>query len=184
MKIYTKTGDKGETSLLGGRRVPKDSLRIEAYGTVDELNTVLGICRSINIVKKIDTIIEDIQNDLFQFGTELASPTEYKSNSAFLSSSISRLEKSIDEIEPKLEPLKNFILPGGNKTASMLHFARTVCRRTERFVVRLSHEETVHKNSIVYLNRLSDLLFILARWTNTISNTSEQKWIQYRSKNS
>lgn len=178
MKIYTKTGDKGETSLFGGTRVPKHALRIEAYGTVDELNSVIGICRSMNTVQEIDGILDELQHDLFTLGADLATPHESLSSNVrrVSSSDALRLEKHIDDIESKIEPLKNFILPGGSKTASMLHFARTVCRRAERLVVHLAHEETIGNDPTIYLNRCSDLLFMLARRVNNLSNTPETKW--------
>jgi len=177
LKIYTKTGDKGETSLFGGKRVPKDSLRIEAYGTVDELNSVIGVCRSVNTVKEVDSILEEIQNDLFTLGADLATPQSSENKiQRIQSSDISRLEHHIDRIELLLEPLRNFILPSGNRAAAMLHLARTVCRRAERLVVKLAHEESINESSIVYLNRLSDLFFVLGRWVNTLSNTPEIKW--------
>ena len=179
MKIYTKTGDRGETSLFGGKRVPKDSLRIESYGTVDELNSILGICRSFNTVKEVDGILNQIQNDLFILGSDLATPASSSTkNPRIQASDIERLEKHIDAIEPIVEPLKQFILPGGSRTAAFLHFARTVCRRAERLIVRLQREDTaVDNNIIVYLNRLSDLLFMIARWVNALSNTPETKWV-------
>ncbi len=178
MKIYTKTGDRGETSILGGKRVPKDSLRIETYGTIDELNSSIGVCRSFNSVKEIDIILKEIQRDLFALGTELVSSLESKKKSKLHPSilAIKRMEQVIDELEPKLIPLKNFILPCGSQVAAMLHLARTICRRAERFVVRLSREEEVSSHPTIYLNRLSDFLFVLARWTNELSNTPEERW--------
>ena len=178
MKIYTKTGDKGETSLFGGKRVRKNTLRIETYGTVDELNSVIGICRSINTAKEIDTILEEIQNDLFTLGADLATPLDVnkKTVKRIELSSITRLEQHIDKLDPQLKPLKQFILPGGSRSAAMLHFARTICRRTERLVVQLSQVESIGENPIVYLNRLSDLLFVLARLSNVLSSTTESLW--------
>ena len=178
LKIYTKTGDKGETSLFGGKRVGKDTLRIEAYGTVDELNSLLGVCRSLNTAKEVDAILEQIQNDLFTLGADLATPQDSKAKAVkrISTSDTSRLEQHIDKIDPTLEPLKHFVLPGGSRTASMLHFARTVCRRAERLVVQLAREETIGEEPVIYLNRLSDLLFVLVRWVNTISNMHETKW--------
>ncbi|MFI5251074.1 MAG: cob(I)yrinic acid a,c-diamide adenosyltransferase [Bacteroidota bacterium] len=178
MKIYTKTGDKGETSLFGGRRVPKTSLRIEAYGTADELNSVIGLCRASNSANDIDIILEEIQNDLFALGTDLATPLDSKSKQIkrIAPSDIERLEKHIDDIDPYLELLREFILPGGNRAAATLHLARTVCRRTERLVVQLNKEEKINEYAVVYLNRLSDLLFVLARWSNALSHTPEVKW--------
>lgn len=184
MKIYTKTGDRGETSLFGGRRLPKDALRIEAYGTIDELNSILGICRSFNTDPQADDLLNEIQNDLFTLGADLATPQslENKSIPRIQSSDVSRLEKHIDTIEPKLEPLRSFILPGGDQTAAMLHHARTVCRRAERLVVRLVREEHVGEDNVIYLNRLSDLLFVMARWMNTQTKTPETKWTSKPSK--
>ena len=178
MKIYTKTGDGGETSLYGGRRVPKDSLRIEAFGTVDELNSLIGVCRSMNTAREVDIILGEIQNDLFTLGADLATPEESRGKSVqrIEASDVARLEKHIDEITPNLEPLNNFILPGGSRSAAMLHLARTVCRRAERLVVQLMREDKIGNHPLIYLNRLSDLLFILARRLNALSSTPETKW--------
>jgi len=176
MKIYTKTGDKGETSLHGGKRVRKDSLRIVTYGTVDELNSHLGVVRSFNTVKKIDVLLHDVQRDLFTLGADLATPAT--SGPARISQiEISRLEKDIDTFERELPELKHFILPGGNRTASMLHVARTICRRAERLAVRLSHRESLSSEPQIYLNRLSDFLFILARYSNMLGDSPEEEWI-------
>jgi cob(I)alamin adenosyltransferase len=178
LKIYTKTGDNGETSLFGGKRVPKDSMRIEAYGSVDELNSIIGVCRSINNVKEIDAILEEIQSDLFTLGADLATPFDnnLKDVKRIDKSFINRLERHIDKLDPQLKPLKQFILPGGDRTAAEIHLARTVCRRAERKVVHLSHTDSIGENIIIYLNRLSDLLFVLARWSNVQSNTIESMW--------
>jgi cob(I)alamin adenosyltransferase len=178
MKIYTKTGDKGETSLFGGKRISKSALRIEAYGSVDELNSVVGICRASNPAHQIDTILEEIQNDLFTLGADLATPFDAnaKQIKRITGEDSTRLEKHIDAIEPSLEPLKTFILPGGSRSAAMLHFARTVCRRAERLVVHLSEEENIGEQPVIYVNRLSDLLFMMARWANALSHTPEVKW--------
>lgn len=178
MKIYTKTGDHGETSLNGGKRVSKDNIRVEAYGTIDELNSTIGVCRSVNVIKSIDEILEKIQNDLFTLATDLATPTEKQQNDIVRidKPAVTNLEKQIDQYESQLVPLKKFILPGGNQIGAMLHLARTVCRRAERLVVKISHEELIGNHSIIYLNRLSDLLFVLARHANALSNTPEIKW--------
>ncbi|MBI5020465.1 MAG: cob(I)yrinic acid a,c-diamide adenosyltransferase [Ignavibacteriales bacterium] len=178
MKIYTKTGDKGETSLFGGKRLPKDSLRIETYGTIDELNSLIGLSRSLNEHQEIELLLCDLQSELFVLGAELATPTGVKNSSIkFLSTdNIIRFEKLIDDIEVRLPPLKNFILPGGNKCAAMLHYARTVCRRAERLLVRLTRDESVRDFPVIYLNRLSDFLFVIARLSNSLSNTPETKW--------
>ena len=179
MRIYTKTGDGGDTSLLGGERARKDSLRIETYGTVDELNSVIGVCRAQKIPKLIDIVLEEIQRDLFTLGADLATPLDVKKKSVkrIDKTHVTRLESHIDAIEPTLEPLKQFILPGGSEVAAMLHIARAVCRRAERLVVRLSHEEKIDEHPVVYLNRLSDLLFVLARKANALSKTPETKWL-------
>ncbi|MDD8017024.1 MAG: cob(I)yrinic acid a,c-diamide adenosyltransferase [Bacteroidota bacterium] len=179
MKIYTKTGDRGETGLFGGERVPKDALRIEAYGTVDELNSVLGIVRSLKPHRTIEKILAKVQNDLFVVGADLATP-KGKKNSVIpriKNSHASSLEKIIDALEENLHPLKTFILPGGSVIASHLHFARTVCRRAERQAVRLSRNEDIGDAIIIYLNRLSDLLFVLARFANHCEDHAETKWV-------
>ncbi len=178
MKIYTKTGDKGETSLFGGQRVPKGALRIEAYGTVDELNSVLGIVRSENTDSTIEKILGDLQAGLFDLGADLATPR------ASTSKQIKRidvndaqpLEKAIDSLEQNLKPLRGFILPGGSAVAAKIHFARTVCRRAERKVVQLARQEDIGDAIVVFLNRLSDLLFVLARHANQVANVSETEW--------
>ena len=178
MKIYTKTGDKGDTSLFGGQRVPKDALRIEAYGTVDELNSVLGLALSESTNLDIREILTSIQTRLFEVGADLATPrsVEKKQVRRVELRDVQQLEKIIDTLERELKPLKSFILPGGSGAASKLHFARTVCRRAERVVVRLSRNEDIGEAIIMYLNRLSDLLFVLARYTNSISKVPEVKW--------
>jgi cob(I)alamin adenosyltransferase len=180
MKIYTKTGDKGETSLYGGKRVSKTDFRIEAYGTVDELNSVIGLCIALNPPKKVNQILIKIQNQLFVLGADLASPaaqTKRQKVPRIKDEDIKYLEKSIDELEKIIEPLRSFILPGGSLIASYLHFARTVCRRAERQVVHLTKSELVGKLPTIYLNRLSDFLFVLARWVNKNQNIAETKWI-------
>jgi len=178
MKIYTKTGDKGDTSLFGGQRVPKDALRIEAYGTVDELNSVLGVVRADNANSAIDKVLGQVQNQLFNLGADLATPraNEKKSVKRIEWKDTRTLEKVIDSLEPKLKPLRSFILPGGLPTAARLQFARTVCRRAERIVVRLSRNEDIGEDITVYLNRLSDLLFVLARYANHVANVPETRW--------
>lgn len=178
MKIYTKTGDDGTTSLFGGERVPKDSLRIEAYGTVDELNSIIGLCRSLNPPRDVDPILTQLQQDLFTLGADLATPSDVttKGVKRLQSERIAAIEADIDRIDPMLQPLKHFILPGGSGSAAALHFARTVCRRAERNVVRLAASEDISPNVIIYLNRLSDYLFILARWMNQIEGKTETRW--------
>ncbi len=178
MKIYTKTGDKGDTSLFGGQRVPKDALRIEAYGTVDELNSVLGIVRADNKEKEIDEILEQVQNELFVLGADLATPrsSNTKQIRRVEPKDAVRLERVIDKLDAELKPLRAFILPGGSPVAARLHFARTVCRRAERAVVRLSRNEDIGEAITIYLNRLSDLLFVLARYANHCAGVAETKW--------
>ena len=178
MKIYTKTGDKGDTSLFGGQRAPKDALRIEAYGTVDELNSILGIVRADNTDPEINGVLTQIQNQLFDLGADLATPrsVEKKNIKRFDLKDAHSLEKIIDSLDTHLKPLKSFILPGGARVAAGIHFARTVCRRAERAVVRLSRNEDIGEGIIIYLNRLSDLLFVLARYANHKADVPEMKW--------
>ncbi len=178
MKIYTKTGDKGETSLFGGERVSKDDLRIEAYGTVDELNAIIGTARAFNDNMQVDVILGGIQEQLFVLGADLATPSS-AANAAIpriTADDAVSLEKKIDEIEKELTPLKSFVLPGGSKSGSLLHNARTVCRRAERRVVSLRKTNGASQESAVYLNRLSDFLFVLARFANKTSKVSETLW--------
>ncbi|MGE5402483.1 MAG: cob(I)yrinic acid a,c-diamide adenosyltransferase [Ignavibacteriales bacterium] len=188
MKIYTKTGDKGETGLFGGGRVPKDHLRIEAYGTVDELNSIFGIIIAEIKDEGLKTLLEGIQSQLFTVGSDLAAPKD-KENSAFRiprveKSFIEEAEKAIDLYSEKLDELKNFILPGGSRGAAYLHLARTVCRRAERCVVSLNKTVETGENIIVYLNRLSDLLFVLARYENKISGIPDVIWKKSGDRNS
>jgi len=180
MKIYTKTGDNGETSLFGGGRVPKNNLRISAYGSVDELNSIIGIAVTEALNAEVKEILVSVQNDLFTLGSDLASPVE-KENKNFViprigKDKIEKLETLIDSIEYKLPELRNFILPGGSKGASLIHFARTVCRRAEREAVSLLKSVDIGTNPVVYLNRLSDLLFVLARFENLSSGYPDIEW--------
>jgi cob(I)alamin adenosyltransferase len=175
VKIYTKTGDDGTTSLFGGERVPKDALRIEAYGTVDELNSLLGLARAFGPPEQIDDIVRELQNELFTLGADLATPAA-KMVRRIDADASALLERRIDRFDAELPPLKNFILPGGVQAAAVLHLARTVCRRAERLVVRLSRTEQDLGAVLVYLNRLSDLLFVLARATNALSNVKDIPW--------
>ena len=165
-KIYTKGGDKGYTSLVGGKRVKKSSYFIEAIGNVDELNAFLGY--TINYLKSDKKkIIQNIQNDLFDMGADLATPFSKKKNTIRLSNSqTAYLEKAIDKINAKLKPLTSFILPGGDKISSLYHLARTICRRCEISIVQLSEKVKINTEILKYINRLSDLLFVLARQTN------------------
>ena len=180
MKIYTKTGDRGDTGLFGGPRVSKDAPRIEAYGTVDELNSVLGVIRaSGGIDAELDALLQRIQNELFNLGAQLATPDPAAHQTDLLGASqIEALEKAIDTWEVTLAPLAQFILPGGTLAAAYLHLARTVCRRAERRLVSLVLEagETVSLDTVIYLNRLSDLLFVLARRANQAAGTKDTFW--------
>jgi len=171
-KVYTKTGDKGLTSLVGGERVSKASLRVDSYGDVDELNAVLGIIRSQGVDDEINSLIVKIQNDLFIMGADLASPMDIEVPRVS-AESVENLETVIDKFLDELEPLKEFILPSGNVGGSYLHFARTVSRRAERKVVKLMEQEDIGENILIYLNRLSDLLFVLARIENKRGNFKE-----------
>jgi cob(I)alamin adenosyltransferase len=175
MKIYTKTGDAGETSLFGGARVRKDDGRIEAYGTIDELNSFLGVARAAWPSASIDAQLHAVQSDLFDIGAHLASP----GSSRFAgpdAARIAALEQSIDAMESELAPLKTFILPGGSLAASHLHVARTVCRRAERLVVALRDADDATTRSIAYLNRLSDFLFVAARYANLHAGIADVPW--------
>jgi len=179
MKIYTKTGDDGETGLFGGPRVRKDAPRIEAYGTVDELNSVLGIVRSLAPPAEIDALVARIQNELFCLGAQLATPDPAAHATALIGAAeIAALERAIDRFEAQLEPLKQFILPGGTPVAAHLHLARTVCRRAERRLVSLTRtsNESVATELVVYLNRLSDLFFVLARAANHAAGKPDVPW--------
>ena len=167
-KIYTKTGDKGKTALASGKRVSKDDYRIQAYGTVDELNSILGIVR-VKASVKVKKIISDIQNDLFDLGADLATPEQKKYKFVPLRitrKQVDRIEKSIDQFNKKLKALNSFVLPGGSESASFLHNARTVARRAETRIVSLSKKENINNDTIRYINRLSDLLFVLSRVEN------------------
>jgi cob(I)alamin adenosyltransferase len=179
VKIYTKTGDLGETSLLGGARVPKDHLRVAAYGDVDETNAALGAVRAL-AEKTLERLLLSIQKDLFAIGAQLADPTHRlaakRAKAAVTNARVRRLEKVIDAREQKLPQLRSFVLPGGTPAGALLHQARTVCRRAERSVVRLAREADVDPRIVVYLNRLSDLLFVLARFENQRAGIAEDRW--------
>lgn len=181
LKIYTKTGDKGDTGLFGGGRVAKDHPRVSAYGDIDELNAVIGQARSIEMMPRIDEVLAPVQRDLFALGALLATPDLEKMKEQLEKARISdkrikQLEQAIDDGEEELEPLKAFILPGGTPKASALHVARTVCRRAERAVITLQRDSEVPQLVVIYLNRLSDLLFVLARVANKRAGAGEVTW--------
>jgi len=179
MKIYTKTGDKGYTSLIGGTRVPKHHLRIESYGTVDELNSYIGLIRDQDIATHDKQILKEIQDRLFTIGSSLASDPERSKMIIpdLHQTDIELLEKEMDAMNEKLPELRHFILPGGNNAISFCHIARCVCRRAERLSVNLSAESTVEEKVNIYLNRLSDYLFVLARKIGNEKNIPENQWI-------
>jgi len=181
MKIYTKTGDKGDTGLFGGGRVPKNHPRVEAYGDVDELNASIGLARSIELMPRVDEVLVPIQRDLFAIGAILATPDREKmkqhlEKARIDADRIAQLEHAIDDGDRELEPLKAFIVPGGTPKAAALHVARTVCRRAERRVVELQEDTELPDLVVIYLNRLSDLLFTLARVANRRAGAGEVTW--------
>jgi cob(I)alamin adenosyltransferase len=189
-RVYTRTGDRGETSLVGGRRVAKDSPRIVAYGAVDELNAAVGLVRVFNEerlastgqdvtrLRWLDGVLKKVQNQLFDLGSELATPAdaEYEGMFHLGEGEVTELEHVMDECQRDLEPLKSFILPGGGRVHAFLHQARTVCRRAEREVLALSRVEPVSEWSLRYLNRLSDLFFVLGRWVGKHAGEQEYLW--------
>jgi cob(I)alamin adenosyltransferase len=187
-KVYTRTGDRGETALVGGKRVPKDSPRIDAYGTIDELNSIVGLARVFNEEcldageghRFLDGVLCRIQDELFDIGSELATPPEFFQEGMYRVSDeeIGRIEKTIDECQEDLEPLMSFILPGGGRVGAYLHQCRTVCRRAEREILRLSRTEDINDRVIKYINRLSDLFFVLSRWI--AKQTGEQEYLWQR----
>ena len=184
MKIYTRTGDSGETGLFGGPRVRKDDIRIEAYGTVDELNAVLGMARTEPTSAELSELLESLQHDLFVIGSELATPEPKQQQlPAIGTADITRVEGCIDQYEAELPPLKQFILPGGSPGGAALHVARAVCRRAERRVISLQNQNDteISASIVVYLNRLSDLLFVLARFANQQAAQPEIAWKNPRS---
>ncbi len=181
MTIYTKTGDSGETGLFGGGRVPKDDIRVTAYGEVDELNAAIGAVGACEPSDFETSLLESIQRDLFSIGGQLATPDPAKvaralEKAELVDSRIEELEAVIDRADRELEPLKDFVLPGGTPKAALLHQARTVCRRAERRVVTLAREQDVPSIVVVYLNRLSDVLFTLARLANHQAGSSDRIW--------
>lgn len=186
MKIYTQGGDKGETSLVGGKRVKKDNIKVECYGTIDELNSIIGVVRAFNnnyknkndAYQRLDTELKIIQNTLLNIGSILATPIDKISINAtrIREEDILLLENNIDTMTEELKPLTSFILPGGGKVSAYLHYARTVCRRTERQIVMLTSFEEVNPLILKYINRLGDTLFTMARWTSLKYNEPEYLW--------
>ena len=181
-KIYTRGGDEGQTSLGGGERVSKDSLRVSAYGTVDELNASLGLTLALGLSPRLAELVGPIQNELFHLGADLSFPETYKAQHAerplpqIEARHLERLETMIDDFNTEVGPLENFILPGGALGAAQLHVARTICRRAERAVVALARVEPVGAFALRYLNRLSDLLFVMARYENRQRGVAEPLW--------
>jgi len=185
-RVYTRTGDRGETSLVGGKRVPKDSRRIDAYGTIDELNSIIGLARVFNEENLeageahhfLDEVLCKIQDELFDLGSELATPPESFQQGMFRISQteIKSIEKLIDKCQENLQPLESFILPGGGRVGAYLHQCRTVCRRAEREILRLSRQETISEWLLKYVNRLSDLFFVLSRWISKETGEREYLW--------
>lgn len=181
MNIYTRTGDRGQTGLFGGGRVAKNDARVEAYGDVDELNAALGLARAIELMPRIDEVLVPVQRDLFAIGALLATPDrdrmhEQLAKARVDEARVAELEAAIDAGEAELEPLRAFILPGGTPKAAALHVARTVCRRAERRVVALTATVEIPELVVMYLNRLSDLLFVLARVANRRAGAGEVTW--------
>jgi cob(I)alamin adenosyltransferase len=185
-RVYTRTGDKGNTALVGGRRVAKDSPRIESYGTIDELNSVIGLARAFNADKLdqgeahryLDEVLAKIQDELFDLGSELATPEDaaYAGMYRVGAGEVKRIEETIDHCQKDLAPLQSFILPGGGKIGAFLHQCRTVCRRAEREILRLSRAEDLSEWPLKYVNRLSDLFFVLARWVAKHGGEKEVLW--------
>jgi cob(I)alamin adenosyltransferase len=185
-RVYTRAGDRGETALVGGRRVPKDAPRIEAYGTIDELNSVIGLARVFNAERLrkgkshrwLDGVLRQIQDELFDLGSELATPPDavYEGMFRMGEAQVTALERLIDECQRDLQPLKSFVLPGGGRVGAFLHQARTVCRRAERRILALSRVEEVGEWPLKYVNRLGDLLFVLSRWVGQKLGESEYLW--------
>jgi cob(I)alamin adenosyltransferase len=184
-RIYTKTGDKGETGLVGGQRVPKDDLRIEAYGAVDELNSFVGLARTtveesktFELLKDLAAKLKRVQHELFNLGSILATLPEdvHPRQPRVTSIEIQQLEREIDESNEVLKPLRSFVLPGGSRLDAELHVCRTVCRRAERLLVQLHREQSAPPEAVQYLNRLSDALFVWSRWVNVKQGAAETLW--------
>ena len=185
-RVYTRAGDKGETRLVGGKRVPKDSPRIEAYGTIDELNSIVGLARVFNEEKLgeseahrfLDLVFRQIQDELFDLGSELATPPDFMQEGMYRvgEPEVKKIEQLIDECQKELEPLRSFVLPGGGRIGAYLHQCRTVCRRAEREILRLSRVDSVNAELLKYVNRLSDLFFVLSRWVGKHAGEKEYLW--------
>lgn len=181
-RVYTRTGDKGTTALVGGKRVAKDAPRIEAYGTVDELNAALGLVRTAlersKAGPRLASIVARVQNELFNLGAELATPDKARRarQPAVEPRHVAQLEREIDELNAELPPLTSFVLPGGGEASAFFHLARTICRRAERRVTTLARRKDVGAHAIVYLNRLSDALFVLGRWAARADGRAEPLW--------
>jgi cob(I)alamin adenosyltransferase len=185
-RVYTRTGDRGETSLVGGQRIAKDSPRIAAYGTIDELNAIVGIARTFNEERLaegehhrwLDDVLRKIQNELFDLGSELATPpaAEYEGMFKVGEAQVTALERLMDDCQKELAPLKSFTLPGGGRIGAYLHQARTVCRRAEREILTLSRAEPLSEWVLRYVNRLSDLFFVLSRWVVKRMGEKEYLW--------
>ncbi len=178
-RIYTKTGDQGLTGLGGGRRVPKDSARVRAYGTVDELNSTIGVALALGLTERLATELQAIQNELFDLGADLCWPSDDDRRERIPTvqpKHVERLEALIDELNEIVGPLTNFLLPGGSPGAAELHVARTICRRAERETITLSREEAIGELVLPYLNRLSDALFVMARYENHANGVDEPLW--------
>ena len=178
-RIYTKTGDAGLTGLGGGKRVPKDALRVRAYGTVDELNSAIGVALSLGLSDRLVTELATIQNELFDLGSDLCWPPDDDRRGRIptvQAQHVERLERLIDELNEVVGPLTNFLLPGGSPGAAALHLARTICRRAEREAITLAHEEVIGELVLPYLNRLSDALFVMARYENRERGVDEPLW--------
>ncbi len=176
MKIYTKTGDDGTTGIQNGARISKTDSRIQAYGMVDEINSFLGIILSKLDEKDLVNLITKIQNDLFLVGSDLSNPDLKNTQNRVNDEMIKTLEENIDNLEKKLPPITNFILPGGHEIAALVHVSRSITRRAEIFVIFLSEKEKINNNCIIYLNRLSDLLFVIARTINQRKNVKDVIW--------